>query len=77
MDVRIGLIHNVREIELELPDDTPPDELRQQVEKALLDGASLLWLTDKKGRSTAIVLERLAWLEIGGETGRGRIGFGA
>ena len=77
MDVRIGLIQNAREIELELSDDTPPDELRQQVEKALLDGATLLWLTDKNGRSTAIVLEKLAWLEIGGDTGRGRIGFGA
>jgi Protein of unknown function (DUF3107) len=77
VDVRIGLVHNAREIELELPDDTDADHLRAQVEKALIDGASLLWLTDKKGRSTAVVLEKLAWLEIGAETGRGRIGFGA
>jgi Protein of unknown function (DUF3107) len=77
MDVRIGLIQNAREIELELADDTDADHLRSQVEKALIDGASLLWLTDKKGRSTAVVLDKLAWLEIGAETGRGRIGFGA
>ena len=54
MDVRIGLIQNAREIELELADDTDADHLRSQVEKALIDGASLLWLTDKKGRSTAV-----------------------
>ncbi|MGH9117761.1 MAG: DUF3107 domain-containing protein [Acidimicrobiales bacterium] len=77
MDVRIGLIQNAREIELELADDTDADHLRSQVEKALIDGATLLWLTDKKGRSTAVVLDKLAWLEIGAETGRGRIGFGA
>jgi hypothetical protein len=77
MDVRIGLIHNGREIELEVADDTDPDELRGSVEKALLDGTALLWLTDKKGRSTAVVLDKLAWIEIGAETGHGRIGFGA
>ena len=77
MDVRIGLIENAREIELEMADDTDADHLRKQVETAIIDGATLLWLSDKKGRSTAIVLEKLAWLEIGAETGRGRIGFGA
>ena len=77
MDVRIGLIQNSREIELELADDTDAAHLRDQIEKALIDGATLLWLTDKKGRTTAVVLEKLAWLEIGAETGRSRIGFGA
>jgi hypothetical protein len=77
MDVRIGLIQNSKEIELELADDTDAAHLRDQIEKALIDGATLLWLTDKKGRTTAVVLEKLAWLEIGAETGRSRIGFGA
>jgi hypothetical protein len=77
MDVRIGLIQNAKEIELDLPDDTDAEQLRGQVEKAFIDGATLLWLTDKKGRSTAVVLDKLAWLEVGADTGRGRIGFGA
>jgi Protein of unknown function (DUF3107) len=77
VDVRIGLIQNAKEIELDMSDDTDAEQLRSQVEKAIIDGASLLWLTDKKGRSTAIVLDKLAWMEVGADTGRGRIGFGA
>ncbi|MGH9242829.1 MAG: DUF3107 domain-containing protein [Acidimicrobiales bacterium] len=77
MDVRIGLVHNAREIELELPDDTDAEKLRASVEQALADSASVLWVTDKKGRSTGVIVDKLAWIEIGAETGRSRIGFGS
>lgn len=77
MDVRIGLVHNAREIELEVPDDTDAEGLRATIEKAVADGVSMLWLADKKGRSTGIIVEKLAWIEIGADTGRSRIGFGS
>ena len=38
MDVRIGVIYNPREIEVELPDSTDADALKQQVDAAIQAG---------------------------------------
>ena len=77
MDVRIGVAHTARELELEMPDDADPDAIAAEVEEALQRGTGVLWLTDRKGRRLGVAVERLSWVEIGSGADKGRIGFGA
>ena len=76
MDVRIGLIQNVKELELQLEDDADAEALRAQVDEALRGGGTL-WLTDRKGRQVGVAAEKLAYVEIGSPDDARRIGFGS
>jgi hypothetical protein len=76
VDVRIGLIQNVKEIELQLDDDADAAALRSQVDAALKNGGTL-WLTDRKGRQVGVSAEKLAYVEIGSPDDGRRIGFGS
>ena len=76
MDVRIGLIQNAKELELELDDSADPAGVRQQVEAAVAGGGTL-WLTDRKGRQVGVAVEKLAYVEIGSPDDARRIGFGS
>jgi hypothetical protein len=76
VDVRIGLIQNGKEIELQLDDDADTATLREQVDAALKDGTTL-WLTDRKGRQVGVSAEKLAYVEIGSPDDERRIGFGS
>ena len=76
MDVRIGLIQNGKELELQLDDDADTATLRDQVDTALKSGGTL-WLTDRKGRQVGVSAEKLAYVEIGSPDDGRRIGFGS
>jgi hypothetical protein len=76
VDVRIGLIQNAKELEVQLEDDADAGALRQQVDAALKDGTTL-WLTDRKGRQVGVAAEKLAYVEIGSPEDGRRIGFGS
>ena len=76
MDVRIGLIQNGKELELQLDDDADAAALRDQVDTALKSGGTL-WLTDRKGRQVGVSAEKLAYVEIGSPDDGRRIGFGS
>jgi Protein of unknown function (DUF3107) len=76
VDVRIGLIQNGKELELQLEDDTDTATLRDQVDTALKSGGTL-WLTDRKGRQVGVSAEKLAYVEIGSPDDGRRIGFGS
>ena len=76
MDVRIGLVHSLRELEIELPDDTDGDALRSQVETAMEDDDNVLWLVDKKGASFGIAAGKITFIQLGTASDKGRIGFG-
>ena len=76
MDVRIGLIQNAKELEVQLDDDADAGVLREQVDAALKDGTTL-WLTDRKGRQVGVAAEKLAYVEIGSPEDGRRIGFGS
>ena len=76
MDVRIGLIQNAKELEVELEDDADVGAVRKQVEDVLKDGGTL-WLTDRKGRQVGVAAEKLAYVEIGSPDDGRRIGFGS
>ncbi|MGH9155518.1 MAG: DUF3107 domain-containing protein [Acidimicrobiales bacterium] len=76
MEVRIGVIHTNKEIEVELPDDADLDKLAKQVEAAMEAEAGVLWLTDRRGRRVGVPSTRLAYVEIARDEER-RVGFGA
>lgn len=76
MDVKIGVTQSPREIELEMGDDDR-DQLLKDVEAALGDDGSVLWLTDKRGRKVAVPAAKVAYVEIGNPQEDRRVGFGA
>jgi hypothetical protein len=77
MDLRIGVTQSPRELSIELADDTDRDVLQQQVEAALSGAVDVLWVTDKKGRRTAVSAAKIAYVEIGSADAARKIGFGA
>jgi hypothetical protein len=76
VDVRIGVTQSPREIEIELTDDTDLDAIRKQIDVALAEEGNVLWLTDKRGRQVGVPSVKIAYVEIGSPSDKGRIGFG-
>lgn len=77
VDVRIGVLHTPKEIEIELPADADHDSVRAKVETALADSNGVLWLTDRHGAEFALPSSRIAWVQVGSADSERRIGFGA
>ncbi len=77
MDVRIGVIQSIKEIELELPNDVDRDEIKKRIDEALSDDDNVLWLTDKNGRDVAVAAGKISYVELGNPEAERRIGFGA
>ncbi len=79
MEIRIGVTHVPREIEIELADDADQDAVVKQVDAALADAdkGGLLWLTDKRGRRVGVPAAKVAYVEIGSPADARRVGFGA
>ena len=76
MDVRIGVIHISREIDLEMADDLDRSKLQEEIEQSLAEESRVLWLTDKRGRQVAIPAAKVAYVELGEPGESRRIGFG-
>lgn len=72
MEVRIGIKHSPRELAFET--DSTADEVRGLVEGAVSEDATLLALTDTKGRQYLVDTESIAYIELGGDGGR-KVGF--
>jgi hypothetical protein len=64
VDIRIGIVQSMKEIEVELPEDAERDQVMKEVETAL-GSDSVLWLTDRKGRRVGIPASRIAYVELG------------
>ena len=74
MEVKIGVQHAPREIVFESKQS--PDEVESAVSAALADGGSnVLNLADEHGRTIQVPADRVAYVEIGEQSGR-RVGFG-
>ena len=52
MDIRIGIVQSMKELDVELADDADRDKVIRDVEQAL-GGDTVLWLTDRKGAAWA------------------------
>ncbi len=76
MDVRIGVTHAPREINVEMDDGIDRQQLKADVATALADDAAVLWLTDKRGRDIGIPSSKVAYIEIGTADNDRKIGFG-
>jgi hypothetical protein len=74
VEVKIGVIHANRELTLDSSQSA--DDVQKVVAEALAADRGLLALTDDKGRTVYVPAEKLAYVELSGETGR-RVGFGA
>jgi len=77
VDVRIGVQHTPKEIDIELPSGTDRAEVRARIDAALGDASAVLWLTDRHGRDIAVPAARIAYVELGSADGERRIGFGS
>jgi hypothetical protein len=76
VDVRIGVTYSAKELDLEVPEGTTAEDVRKQVESALADDDSVLWLTDRRGRQVGVPVSKVAYVEIGSPHDDRRIGFG-
>jgi hypothetical protein len=76
VDVRIGIVQTVKELEVELAEDVDRDQIMKEIEAAL-SGESVLWLTDRKGRRVAVPAAKVAYIEVGAPTSARSVGFGA
>jgi hypothetical protein len=77
VDVRIGITHTPKEIEVEMPDDVDGDTVVADIEKLLKTGDGVLWLTDRKGRRVGVPVVKVAYVEVGAPASDRRVGFGA
>ena len=77
MDVRIGITHTPKELEVEMPEDADSDKVVADIEKLLKTGDGVLWLTDRKGRRVGVPVVKVAYIEVGAPANERRVGFGA
>ncbi len=77
MDVRIGIIHTVKELDVELGDRSDRDKLLKEIESVLGNEDGVLWLTDKRGRRVGVPAAKIAYVEVGAAVDERRVGFGA
>jgi len=76
VEVRIGIVQSMKELEIELPEDAERDDVMSQVEAALAED-TVLWLTDRRGRRVGVPTSRVAYVEVGAPAGERRVGFGS
>ena len=67
----------MKEIEVELANDTDRDALKKRIDEALGADDSTLWLNDKSGREICVPSARIGYIELGPSKTDRRIGFGA
>ena len=76
MDIRIGIVQSMKELDVELGEDVDREQVIAEVEAALA-ADRLLWLTDRKGRRVCIPAARVAYVEFGTPASERVVGFGA
>jgi hypothetical protein len=74
MDVRIGVVHTPKELNLEV--EGSESDVSAAVEAALTGGVTVLWLTDAKGRKVGVPVDKIAYVEIESDAAAKRVGFG-
>jgi hypothetical protein len=77
VDVRIGIVQSVKEIEVELGDDADRDGVISEIESMLGKTDGVVSLTDRRGRRVVIPVSRVAYIEVGAPASERRVGFGA
>jgi hypothetical protein len=70
-------VQSPKEIEVELPEGTDPNEVAKQIDETLASDGAVLWLTDRRGRRVGVPSGRIAYVEMGAPHEDRRVGFGA
>ena len=76
MDVRIGIVQSMKELDIELSDDTDRDKVLADIETAMAEDSTILWLTDRKGRQVGVPVGKVAYIEVDPPASDRRVGFG-
>jgi hypothetical protein len=76
VDVRIGIVQSVKELNVELPDDADRDKVLADIEASLAKEGAILWLTDRKGRQVGVPAGKIAYVEVDAPATDRRVGFG-
>jgi len=77
VDVRIGIVQSMKELEVALPEDTDRDKVLSEIESTLGKSEGVLQLADRRGRLVVIPVGRVAYVEVGAPEAERRVGFGA
>jgi len=75
MEIRIGIVQSMKDLELELGGDQTVESVQALVTEAL-SSEGVLWLTDKKGRTVGVPAGRISYVEFAKSQER-IVGFGA
>ena len=75
MDIRIGIVQSMKELEVELPEDANREQIMKEVEAALASD-HILWLTDRKGRRVGVPASRISYVEFATSARERVAGFG-
>jgi Protein of unknown function (DUF3107) len=75
MEVRIGVVYTARELVLDVDDDAKT--VSGAIEDAIREQVPLLWLTDAKGRKVGVPTDKIAYVEVAGDTADRKVGFGS
>ena len=76
MDVRIGIVQSMKELDIELSDDADRDKVLADIEAAMGEEGKILWLTDRKGRQVGVPVGKVAYIELDPPASDRRVGFG-
>ena len=76
MDVRIGIVQSMKELDIELPDDADRDKVLADIEEAMGEESRMLWLTDRKGRQVGVPVGKVAYIELDPPVSSRQVGFG-
>lgn len=77
MDIRIGVIQTAKELVVEMADTTDRVALQADLDAVLGNEDRVLWLTDKKGRTVAVPSKKIAYVDLGADDEKRRVGFGS
>ena len=77
MDVRIGIVQSMKELEVVLPEDSDRTKVVTEIESTLGKADGVLQLTDRRGRLVVVPVGRVAYVEVGAPEAERRVGFGA
>ena len=75
MDLRIGVAHMQKEVNLEMADDFDLSSFKSNLEEASKNETSIVWLTDVNGREVGIQGNKIGYVEIGIQDSGRTVGF--
>lgn len=76
VDVRIGIVQTMKELEVVLPEDADREKVVKDLETVLGNQDGVVQLTDRRGRLVVVPVARVAYVEVGAPESQRRVGFG-